>query len=297
MESAAKKDVYGVVTDRIVALLEAGTVPWKKTWSGGGPKNLVSGKAYRGVNVFVLACQGYSSPSWLTYRQAAQLGGSVRRGEHGSPVIFWNWIEKTDPANATRKIRFPILKYFTVFNVQQCDGIAAPAAEKASVNPIETAEAIVAGMPTPPSIRHLGDQAFYRPSTDSVVVPAREAFDSAPAYYATVFHELAHSTGHHSRLDRPAVAAPSFGSHAYSKEELVAEMSAAFLCTEAGIDLQTIDNSAAYVASWLSALRNDRRLLVQAAAAAQKAADYILGRRDHEVSTTDTAVPDRQEAA
>lgn len=296
MEST-KKDVYAIVTDRIVALLEGGTVPWRKPWSGGGPKNVVSGKAYRGVNVFVLACQGYSSPSWLTYRQATQLGGSVRRGEHGSPVIFWNWIEKTDPANATRKIRFPILKYFTVFNVEQCDGIAVPAVEKASVNPIEAAEAIVAGMPTPPSIRHLGDQAFYRPSTDSVVVPAREAFDSAPAYYATVFHEIAHSTGHYSRLDRPAVAAPSFGSHAYSKEELVAEMSAAFLCAEAGIDLQTIDNSAAYIASWLSALRNDRRLLVQAAAAAQKAADYVLGRKNHEEGTTDTAVQDRQEAA
>lgn len=283
--NATKTDVYSIVTDRVIALLEAGTIPWRKTWKGGAagaPRNLKSGKAYRGVNVFVLAAQAYGSPYWLTFKQAKDMGGSVRKGSKGTPVVFWNWIVKEDPKDKTKKIRIPFLRYYTVFNIEQCEGIVTPADVAPVAGPaeaIDAAEAIVRNMPNAPAIRHGGDAAYYRPSTDAVQMPARESFESAPAYYTTFFHELGHSTGHASRLSRTGVTNPThFGSHEYSQEELVAEMTATFLSAEAGIEAETIANSAAYLASWMKVLKNDRKLLVMAAAQAQKAADMILGR-------------------
>lgn len=288
-----KKDVYEIITERIVSMLEAGTVPWRKTWrtgSGSGfaaPMNLKSGKAYRGVNVFILACQGYGSPYWVTFNQAKALGGSVRKGQKGTPCVFWNWIVRDakpgERAGKDGKVRIPFLRYFTVFNVAQCDGLTVPDATAVPApgpaEAIDAAEAIVRGMPNAPAIGYHGDRAFYSPAHDSITVPTRDAFESPAAFYATVFHEMGHSTGHADRLDRKGVAQPSyFGSHEYSQEELVAEMTAAFLCAESGIEAATIENSAAYIASWLQSLKNDPKMLVMAAAQAQKAADYILDR-------------------
>jgi antirestriction protein ArdC len=284
------KSVYEIVTERILEKLEAGTVPWHKPWSAGGaPRNLVSGKEYRGVNIFLLGCQGFTSPYWLTFKQAKQLGGSVRKGEHGTPCILWKWINRSDEnaeTGDTETKQIPLVRYYNVFNVEQCDGISharleVEQDEPEPFNPIESAERIVASYPKPPSISEDGrGAAYYRPMTDSIHMPEQETFDSEDHYYGTLFHEMAHSTGHESRLARPGVSNPiRYGSHDYSQEELVAEMGAAFLAAEAGIDAEGLmDNSAAYVASWLKALRNDKKLVVFAGAQAQKAVDHILDR-------------------
>ncbi len=284
------KSVYEIVTERILEKLEAGTVPWHKPWkaAGGWPQNLVSGKEYRGVNVWLLGSQDFSSPFWVTFKQAKQLGGSVRKGERSTPVVFWKWIERAseDPETGeTKPKKIPLVRYYSVFNVEQCDGLThkrleADQDEPEPFNPIASAERIVASYPKPPSISQDGRAAYYRPATDSIHTPKRETFDSEEHYYATLFHEMTHSSGHESRLDRPGITNPiRYSSHDYSQEELVAEMGAAFLAAEAGIDAEGLmDNSAAYVASWLKALRNDKKLVVFAGAQAQKAVDHILDR-------------------
>jgi antirestriction protein ArdC len=284
------KSVYEIVTERILEKLEAGTVPWRKPWSAGGaPRNLVSGKEYRGVNVWLLGSQDFSSPFWVTFKQAKQLGGSVRKGERGTPCILWKWLARDteNPVTGdTETKQIPLIRYYNVFNVEQCDGISharleVEQDEPEPFNPIESAERIVASYPKPPSISEDGrGAAYYRPMTDSIHMPEQETFDSEDHYYGTLFHEMAHSTGHESRLARPGVSNPiRFGGHDYTQEELVAEMGAAFLAAEAGIDAEGLmDNSAAYVASWLKALRNDKKLVIFAGAQAQKAVDHILDR-------------------
>ena len=228
----------------------------------------------------------YGSPYWLTYRQAKELNGHVRKGEHGTPVVFWKVItitrEPGDGAEDAAEIQgrhSPFLRYYTVFNVEQCEGITAPATERPAFNPITEAERIAASMPNPPALKHGGPLAFYRPATDVVQMPTREAFDNPEGYYSTLFHELTHSTGHKKRLDRATLTdLQPFGSTNYSKEELVAELGAPFLCAQGGIENATVNRSASYIAGWLQALQDDRRMVIVAAAQAQKAADYIVGK-------------------
>jgi len=246
------------------------------------PQNLVSRRPYRGVNVFLLHAMAYQSPYWLTFRQAQELGGNVRKGEKACPVVFWKWLDVDEGGPDKRRV--PFLRYYSVFNVAQCDNVEAPAVEGAGRphSPIETAEQIVAAMPKRPVIQHKWPRAFYSPDADYVGIPEPGLFDRPEYYYSVLFHELTHATGHESRLNRKGVAGSdglwsAFGSQPYCKEELVAEMGAAFLCGHAGIVERTLDNSAAYVASWLARLKDDVRLVVQAAAQAQKAADFILG--------------------
>ena len=284
------KSVYEIVTERILEKLEAGTVPWHKPWSGGGcPKNLVSGKEYRGINVLLLGSQDFSSPYWVTFKQAKQLGGTVRKGERSTPCIFWKFLARETENAKTGEIeskQIPLVRYYSVFNIEQCDGISharleVETQEPEPFNPIEAAEAIVASYPDAPSISQDGrGSAYYRPATDSIHMPKPESFDSEGAYYATVFHEMTHSTGHESRLGRPGVTNRiRYGSHEYSQEELVAEMGAAFLLAEARIDSGSLtDNSASYITSWLKALKDDPKLVVLAGAQAQKAVDHITGR-------------------
>jgi antirestriction protein ArdC len=259
-------------------------VPWRKPWRAESPCNLLSGKPYRGVNVFLLASQGYGSRYWLTYQQADKLGGHVKRGEHSSLVTFWHIgeeRERTAPDGTIEKSRPFLLRYYNVFNLEQTEGIDLPRVSSQSrVNPIEQCEAIVSGMPNAPR-REQSVHAWYRPATDSVGMPARGLFSSAEEYYSTLFHELTHSTGHASRVGREGIEQlNTFGSESYSREELVAEMGAAMLCGISGIAPSTLENSAAYLQSWISRLRGDSRLLVSAASAAQKAADYIQGKRE-----------------
>lgn len=275
-------DVYQIVTDRIVELLEKGTVPWHKPWASDDrlPMNLVSGKQYRGINVFLLHVAGYGSPYWLTFNQINARGGHVRKGEKSSIAVFYKTWEIDDKETGEKK-QIPVLRYYRVFNVEQCEGIDYPKPEQrtSDFNPIDECERIVAGMPNPPTITHNETRAFYRRSDDRVNLPPRESFDCEPEYYSTAFHELAHATGHESRLNRVSKDDQhAFGSGSYAREELVAEMSASFLCGSARIENRTLDNSAAYIAAWLERLKSDRKLVVQAASAAHRAADWILGR-------------------
>ncbi len=245
-------DIYQAVTDRIIELLDRGTAPWRhpiregggaggREGSGSFPANLASGRNYRGINVFLLAItawiEGYESPYWLTFRQARERGGSVRKREKGSLVIFWKQCATKDAATGD-EVTIPVLRHYTVFNAEQCEGIAAPGAPEPDpaalpFEPIEAAARIVERYTEEgggPRIQHRGRRASYWPREDFVQIAEPEWFVDPESYYATMFHELAHSTGHSSRLDRGLEAAPpSFGSPDYSKEELVAEMGAAFL--------------------------------------------------------------------
>jgi antirestriction protein ArdC len=289
-------DVYAIVTEKIINQLESGVVPWRRPWTSTGlPRNLISRKPYRGINYFLLSASKYVSPFWLTMRQANALGGSIRKGEESTIVTFWkiddakhNDTEETEeldaePKDEKNRRRF-VLRFYRVWNLEQCELPQAvldklPKIETHQHDPIEAVERIIAGMPNPPEIVRAGSRAYYSAMTDRVTLPLRELFESAAEDAATTLHELAHSTGHERRLAREGITevAP-FGSAVYSREELVAELSAAFLCAEAGISNAVIRNQAAYVAGWLARLREDRRLIVQAAAQAQKAADYILNR-------------------
>jgi antirestriction protein ArdC len=291
-------DVYAIVTEQVIAALEAGTVPWHRPWSAemGLPRNLQSGRPYRGINPFLLGCaqaaHGFESPYWVTYKQASERGGHVRRGETSSLVVFW---KRLDPLKV-RKVRDNVtgervematlgapmvLRYFRVFNVEQCENVEYPRAEaeRHEWDALEQCESIVTDyLRCGPLLVEGGARACYQPSSDRVCMPERDRFEGAAGYYSTIFHELAHSTGHAKRLARKELLEfHAFGDASYSREELVAEMGAAMLCGVAGIDQLTVPNSAAYVRSWLDKLRGDKRLVVTAAAQAQKAADLIRG--------------------
>lgn len=281
-------NTYEVVTERIIEAIEKNkTLPWRKPWRTGGsgqlPRNLASNREYRGVNVFLLSMMGFDSPYWVTFKQAKTLGGSVRKGQKGSPVIFWSILErKNEKTGKLEKI--PFIKHSTLFNVCQCDGLTVPDASelpKAKVDPIDACEAIVNGFVDHPEIVEREQQAYYSLAQDIINMPKRDTFESSEEYYSVLFHEFGHSTLHPDRLNRIASEKKSFfGSDSYSKEELIAEFSASFLCAHAGIDSATIDNSVAYLQGWVSALRERPRMLVEAAAQAQKAADYILGKHN-----------------
>lgn len=271
---------YEIVTQSIIKQLEAGVAPWRKPWRTETPANLVSKKEYRGINIFLLAFQGYGSRYWLTYRQAQALGGNVKKGAHGSKVVFWKideYQKENEETGETENHKSILLRYYTVFSLEQCEGIKSPEPGRV-INPIEQCESIVKRMPNPPRFEQ-DSRACYWPTTDTVGMPARSAFNSAEEYYSTLFHELTHSTGHPSRVGREGIMEHNpFGSEEYSKEELVAEMGAAMLCGVAGIESRTLDNSASYLQSWINRLRSDSRLIVSAASQAQKGADYILAR-------------------
>jgi antirestriction protein ArdC len=278
-------NVYKIITDQIIEKLQEGTIPWHMSWSSDGPKNLISAKPYRGINVFLLGSLGYMSPYWLTFKQARSLGGYVNKGEKGTPVVFWKTYKKNEIDPDTRKVkeasRF-VLRYYRVFNIEQCTLPAeeVPQADPTTkeFDPIPKAESVVEAMPNAPEITHQSQRAWYSPLLDVVNMPRPESFDTPENYYSTLFHELTHSTGHKSRLNRKGISDPvRFGSHSYSKEELIAEMGAAFLSGHCGIDDRILDNSAAYINGWLGRLRNDPKLVVMAAAKAQKSSDYIQG--------------------
>ena len=276
-------NVYEIVAEQVIKQLEAGVAPWRKPWRCEPPCNLVSGKEYRGINPFLLASRGYGSRYWLTFNQANKLGGHIRKGEHSSIVTFWNIGEEKTIRNSDgveRKSKPILLRYYNVFNVEQTEGIADKLGLGNSaprVPSIEQCEAIVTGMPNRPAMQQ-DSRAWYRPSNDTVGMPSKKLFHSSEEYYSTLFHELTHSTGHSSRVGREGIEQlNTFGSESYSREELIAEMGAAMLCGVTGISPATIPNSASYLQHWITRLRGDSKLLISAASAAQKAADYIRG--------------------
>jgi antirestriction protein ArdC len=285
-----KVNGYDRVTQTILDALDAGTVPWRRPWIASGyvAKSLTSKKNYRGVNQFLLAltadANGYTSPWWGTYKQITSLGGQVRKGEKGTYVIYFTIIEKEDAEGNLKKI--PFLRGFTVFNSEQADWEEGKAPKwDAPVLPdvveVEAAaEAVVKRYLADggPSLAYGGDRAFYRPSEDHVQIPPIESFTGTSEYYSTLFHELGHSTGAETRLNRKTLTDASyFGAPNYCKEELVAEFTAAFLCGNVGVLPGSVDNSAAYIDGWRKALKDDPKAVVWAASQAQKAADLILG--------------------
>jgi antirestriction protein ArdC len=282
---------YAAITSRILDLLSQGRIPWRRPWkafkaSGSQHPRNISGNRYRGANWFLLGMLAYQHPLFLTYRQAQSLGGHIRKGEHGFPVIFWKLLEITeDLATEADQIgrKIPFARTYTVFNVEQCEGLtltlpeAVPPAE--DFDSIQAAEALWESMPQRPELVYGGDRACYSPSFDQINMPPRGAFESAEGFYETLFHEAGHATGHTSRLHRKELMAGShFGSQDYSLEELVAELCAAFLCAEAGVDQAVLTNQTAYLQGWLEKLQKDQSAFVTAAARAQKAADFILNR-------------------
>lgn len=275
-----KTDVYQIVTDRLIQALEAGTAPWRKPWSGSGgiPCNAITGRPYHGINSFLLLCLPYNKARFLTFKQAQAAGGTVRKGEKGTPIVFWNWIESDQKSSDGKPKKIPFLRYFTVFNVAQCDGLELDdetEPETIAHDPIPAAQSVIDR--TGASVHHGGFRAYYEPTADRITLPEMNAFETPEAYYQTAFHELGHWTGHKSRLDREGISSlAAFGSAVYSKEELIAEMTASFLCAQVGID-PDLENSASYLAGWIRALRGDSKLAVRAAGAASKASDLILG--------------------
>ena len=272
--------IYDKINQIIFKKLEQGVIPWKASWyiHHEPAKNLISKKEYRGINSFILNFSGYNSPFFLTYNQAVQLGGLVKKGEKGIPVVFWKIIEKEEE-NKQKKI--PLLRYYTVFNVEQCDGLddkmPATTTFKRPLNPIKEAEEIVLNMPLKPTIRHQGNRAYYQPVNDLVNIPNKDSFFSDEEYFCTIYHELAHATGSSSRLNREAFKNTMFlNRHEYSKEELIAEFTASYLCAKAGIEMTTIENNTSYIYGWLKVLGDQKNWLIMAASQAQKAADYIL---------------------
>lgn len=275
----SKFDIYEVVTARIIEQLENGIIPWEKPWTGtqGGAISGVTGKAYSLLNQMLLGKPG----EYYTFPQVKKLGGRVRKDEKAQIIVFWKQVPivETDKDSNQVQLMIPMLRYYSVYHVDQCEGIEAQQRQTVEITH-PAADKIIADYCQRESlaIRHQqGDEAYYSPSRDCVVLPLREQFNSVSEYFSTAFHELTHSTGHSSRLNRLKATA-HFGNAEYSKEELVAEIGAASLLNFTGIETKkSLRNNAAYVQSWLSALKNDKRMIVQASGAASKAVDLIIG--------------------
>lgn len=293
------KDIYAAIAERFIEQLKSGTVPWQKPWTG--VRNIVSQKLYRGINSLLLGSAKFESPYWMTLKQASDLGGRIRKGARSLPVIYYNFAEKRDADGQIiykdngLPLQVPFLRWSNVFNLNQTEGIEPPKQDQTVYDsvPCDRAAAILASANICP-VRHGGFKASYSPRKDEIWMPAPEVFKSREEYFHTLFHEATHSTGHVSRLNREGVMGGAwFGSQPYSKEELVAELGAAFLSNESGIlDNVLFENSAAYLASWISALQNDHRLILSAASMAQRSTDFILGIQQKESVTENQIGPE-----
>ncbi len=285
-------DTFAMVTDRIIAALEKGVIPWKKPWAGtSGAISHVTGKKYSLLNQLLLEDPG----EYITFKQAVEEGGHVKKGEKGKFVVFWKWLDKKDEdgkiiiGDNGQPEKIPYLKYYTVFNISQCEGIdpkyIVSLPVQSDLKPDGKAERILQGYIDRSKVTFVSkecDQAYYSPMADTIVVPLLSQFGDIAEYYSTVFHEAAHSTGHRSRLDRLNTVA-GFGSEEYSKEELIAELGAGFLVNHAGLESSdSFANNAAYINNWLKALRNDKKFIVSAASKAEKAVNMILGDEEKE---------------
>ena len=291
-----RPDVYQIVTDRIISALEGGIIPWRKPWNAvyGLPRNYATGRVYSGINLFLLHFSG-ALPFFMTFKQALALGGNVRKGAKGHQVVYYN-ISKRENKETGKEEKMPFLKYYTVFSVEDIEGIEfnLPEVSKQEFTPSEVAEGIVEAWDGKPAIQHLHQRAYYSPSLDFVNMPKPETFTTSEGYYQTLFHELTHSTGHQSRLDRADLTAgEGKQSTSYAREELTAEMGASFLSAAAGIATeQTEENAVAYIQGWLERLKNDKQLVVKAASKAQAAARLILGTtEDPEGDTEEQPTP------
>ena len=267
------RDLYQEVTDRIIFDMESGSLPWEKSWDGSKrvsltiPRNATTNRPYRGINILMLWGL-HADPRYCTYKQARDAGGSVKKGEHGYSIVFYTPLNIKDKQTGEEK-KIPLLKNYTVFHISQTEGCSFPTPNTDDpIIPEDTAELIEA---LKINLTNGGDQPCYIPSLDQLRMPYSQDFKCTDNYRATLYHEIGHWTGHKTRLDRNM--RNSFGSQQYAREELVAELCGAFMCAEFNIPYQT--QHASYLASWLSVLKEDKRAILQAASAAQKAVDYI----------------------
>ena len=281
-------ELFAQITDALLVKIEAGVLPWHKPWTAETalPHNL-SGRTYRGANSFWLSllqdAKGYSQPVWLTFNQAKAAGGVVKKGEKGTAVFFWSFTDKKN--EATGKVEKLVwAKAYTVFNLDQCEGVehkaANPLARPTIFERNVAADDLIAA--TGAVIKHGGDRACYVPSTDVICLPHKESFNQSDSYYSTAFHEIAHWTGSEKRLKR--TFGKRFGDEAYAVEELVAELTASFVCAALGFDNPARDDHAAYLQGWIKVLKNDKKAFITAAGKAQKAADLILQAQAEEVA-------------
>ena len=275
-------DVYALVTNQIIELLNAGTIPWRKTWKDGiFPMNIISKRPYRGINLMLLSSLEYVQPLFLTWKQLKTVSASVKRGEKGHMVVFSKMLEKTNEQGKVEKR--PILRYYRVFNVEQCTDIPAafltdvPSLINNDFQPLERCAAILKEMKDAPKLQHKKNEAYYSPSLDIINLPKQSSFESSEEYYGTLFHELIHATGHEKRLNRKEIAEnPAFGSQPYSVEELVAEIGCCYLKSFTGLSIEALDNNASYINHWLGVLKEDKRFIIKAASRSQQAVEYIL---------------------
>lgn len=281
-QSKTQTDVYSIITNRIIKTLEAGVVPWKQPWTDSGlPQNFITRKPYTGINILLLASMGFSRNFFLTFKQLMVLNSDtrIRKGEKSIPVIFWKRLAKQE---ADEQKTTYILRYYSVFNVDQCIGIPEekiPIINSSEFNRMEKLEAVIDEMPKKPLIHHKENLAFYNPAEDFINMPKMNNFKNAECYYGTLFHELIHSTGNPKRIGRKEVMeSTDFGTEPYSMEELVAEIGACYLKSYTGIDTKDFNNNVAYIQNWLKVLQNDKKFIIYASAKAQKAVDYILNR-------------------
>jgi len=295
--SSTKLDVYELVTNRIIDLLEAGTVPWQKPWTEAGvPMNLMSKRPYRGINLWLLLSLNYEQNLFLTWDQLKKIGGSVNKDEHGHIVVFWKKTKEETAEDGQQSKPKTMLRYYKVFNISQCrdiPGALIPELVNLDVKPVLECEAIISTMPHCPVIKHKENKAFYHVGEDYINMPKKKTFKSMEAYYSTFFHELVHSTGAEKRLGRKTITEMAeFGSEPYSIEELIAEMGAAYLNSYSGILDKEMQNSVAYIQGWLGKLKNDKRFIISASGQAQKAVDFILGRSEYEAKDEVVESPD-----
>ena len=278
----SKEEIQKIVTDKIIAAMEKGIVPWRTPWTSAGPTSLSTGKGYRGINTLILetvaACEGYEKPLWGTFKQIQGLGGQVRKGEKATPVVLWKPMEKEDEEG--NRSSFMLMRYFSVFNVAQADGLEIPEKFLQEREPVAVLDGVEAALNYPggPEVGYAAqDRAFYSPAEDRITLPMLDQFTSPEAFAGTALHEAVHSTGHPSRCARFEIG--GFSCKDYASEELVAEVGAAMLAHSLGIRVEW-DQHAAYLASWLKVLKDDRGLIVSAAQKAQKAVDLITAQSD-----------------
>ncbi|HLA49805.1 MAG TPA: zincin-like metallopeptidase domain-containing protein [Thermodesulfovibrionia bacterium] len=279
---------YNEITEKIILALERERIPWEKPWVGKPAQNFISKKAYNGINALLLNLSDFSLPYFATFKQVSDIGGRILLGEKSTEVIYWNFIDFLN--QETGKLdKIPFLKTYRVFNLAQCwlpETIKADIdkeLKKIDFKPIEKAQAVFDSYKDKPSLAENSSKAAYNPVTDIILMPVKNSFSSKEEFYLTLFHEAVHSTGHEKRLDRESLTAvASFGSHEYSKEELVAEIGASFLSSHSGIDQKTFSNSVSYCRNWAEKLRENKKWIFWAAGQAQKATNYILGIKTEE---------------
>jgi len=291
-KNATHIDVYKIINDKVIEQLNKGTVPWQKPWSGGGlPQNLITKNVYRGINMLLLSMEGFEHNLFLSFKQVHDIGGKVKKGEKGHIVVFWKQSDTKQEGTEqggekTDEKKKYILRYSYVFNIAQCENIPEKYLPKTrETKELPSCESIVSAMQHCPPIRHKEQKAFYNPKEDFVNMPKKRSFKNDESYYAILFHELVHCTGHESRLNRETLTQMSeFGDDKYSQEELVAEMGTCYLQSFAGITSE-FQNSTAYLQGWLGKLKGDKKFIFTAAKAAQRATDYILNVKEAKEET------------